>query len=107
METQIEPIWKPCSKEEFEKAFDKHPYTWFFDYLRKPIYDGPAPQGLLAQMQPDTRKIIGYNYFKKAGKKIVLLCNSWEIETLEKVGITAGDVSEKQWKQARKLMLGK
>ena len=98
METHIEPIWKPCSKEEFEKAYAKHPYDWFFYYLRKPIYDGPVPQGLLAQMEPDKRKIIGYNYFKKAGEEIVLLCDGWELKALEKVGITADDIRKKYLK---------
>lgn len=92
MKTHIEPIWEPCSKEEYEKASVKYPYTWFFEYLIKPIYDGPAPQGLLAQLEPEKRKIIGYNYFKKSGEKIVLICGKWELDALEKVGITADDI---------------
>lgn len=98
METQVEPIWKPCSKEEFEKAYVKHPYDWFFDYLRKPIYDGPAPQGLLAQMEPEKRKIIGYNYFKKAGEKVILICSRWELDALEKIGITEDVIKKKYLK---------
>ena len=85
MITCIEPIWKPCSKEEYEKAVAKHPYDWFFYYRKKPIYDGPAPQGLLAQLEPDKRKIVGYEYIKRAGQKVVLVCSGYELEMLEKV----------------------
>lgn len=97
MDTLIEPIWKPCSKEEYEKAFTNHPYDWFSNYLKKPIYDGPAPRGLLAQMKPDKRKIVGYEYFKKAGEKLVLLCGEIEFRMLEKVLRTqAADASDNQ-----------
>ena len=85
MEGYIEPIWELCSKEEYERAYTKHPYDWFFNYLKKPIYDEPAPQGLFAQIRPDKRKIVGYEYFKKAGEKEVYICSEQELRMLEKV----------------------
>lgn len=97
MQTLIEPIWKPCSKEEYERACTKLPYDWFFDYRKKPIYDKPAPQGLLAQLEPDKRKIVGYEYFKRAGQKKVLVCSEFELRILEKgLRTQAADTSDNQ-----------
>jgi hypothetical protein len=48
---------------------------------------------------PETRKIIGYNYFKKAGGKLVLLCSSMEeLKALEKAGITEDDIRKESLK---------
>ena len=81
MQIRYEPIWRRCPKKEYEKY--EGTYKGFMDFIKKPVYDGPAPQGLLAQIQPETRKIIGYQYFRKCGEKPVLICSSLELELLQ------------------------
>lgn len=83
-----EPIWKECSKEEYEKNniqfiseltnenFNKVLRTLFSShtaYKVNPIYKN-ADGGLLFQMEQ--HEPIRYEYYKKVGEKFVILLNS-------------------------------
>jgi len=72
-----EPIWEPCSKEEFDRAMKDFP-AFHTPYRRVPIYRNGG--GILDQIQLYGKEPDGYRYEKCVGRKDVAILSSDEIE---------------------------
>lgn len=86
-----ETIWKPCSKEEY----DKEAHKLFSEYRRVPIYHnrriGIIEQIQLYGVEPDE-----WRYEKAVGKKQICMLSSEEAEDKELMASLRGEFEIKE-----------
>ena len=71
---QKEPVWEPCTKEEFDIAMENSPYSLPRPYRIVPIYkEGGGLMDRLEGKEPDE-----FRYEKIVGWKTVLLLSDDE-----------------------------